>query len=77
MIEVTRLAGVRLGLEDGSWILLRPDRAGVEITVEATRARDLEVLAEGARRWVVAVGDAAGAAAPPGNGKPDKLQLPG
>ena len=54
VVQVTRLAGVKLCLEDGGWVLLRPARAGLQLTVEAARDRDLEVLAAEASLWVAA-----------------------
>jgi phosphomannomutase len=56
VIRVTRLAGVKLDLEDGSWVLLRPGRMGVRITVETARDRDLGILATAARRWLLPEG---------------------
>jgi phosphomannomutase len=77
VIQVTRLGGVKLGLEDGAWVLLRPGRTGVQITVEAARDRDLEVLAAAARQWAAPEGGAVVRTLHAGNEKPDNLQLPG
>jgi phosphomannomutase len=75
VVQITRLAGVKLGLEDGSWVLLRPGRGGIQITVEAARARDLGVLAAAARRWAAPDAGKAAGTLHAGKEKPDNLQL--
>ncbi|HWP42744.1 MAG TPA: phosphoglucomutase/phosphomannomutase family protein [Blastocatellia bacterium] len=55
VISVNRMDGARFNLEDGTWILMRPSGTEplVRVYAEASSERDLEVLLESGRQYIL------------------------
>ena len=54
VVNVNRLDGMKLALEDGSWVLIRPSGTEpvVRIYAEASSVAASQKLAEEARKWI-------------------------